>query len=149
MGQGNGTERQPQSKQPKPQRRHRGPVLEESGESQSNCAGNREHDYVRGDVESESPEKESAEEQSCTEAASERMKYLGLALNDPMKYPPANSELRYLAIVHDVLRNKSEGKLLTARDHIEYSDASSRMQFSCSEVTGARIAFLKKRLNIQ
>jgi hypothetical protein len=71
------------------------------------------------------------------EAASARLKYLGQALNDPVKYPPANSELGYLAIVHDVLRNKSAGNLLTARDHIEYSDSSAKIQFSCSEVTGA------------
>jgi hypothetical protein len=70
-------------------------------------------------------------------AAAARMSYLGQALNDPEKYPPQIAELGYLAIVQDVKRNKSAGKLVTARDHIEYSDGSGRIQFSCSALTGA------------
>lgn len=69
--------------------------------------------------------------------ASRHMEYFKKALNDPLKYGPDNEELGYLAIVHDVKRKGTVGKLLTAPDRIEYSDSSGKVQIPCSSLHSA------------
>jgi hypothetical protein len=69
--------------------------------------------------------------------ASRHLEHLKMALEDPLKYGPDNEALGYLAIVHDVKRKGTVGKLLTAPDRIEYSDSSGKIQIPCSSVHSA------------
>jgi hypothetical protein len=69
--------------------------------------------------------------------ASRHMDYLHKALDDPLKYGPDREDLGYLTIVHDVKRNGTPGKLLTAPGQIEYFDSSGSIQICCTSIHSA------------
>ena len=71
-------------------------------------------------------------------SAEMQIDYLGKAMEEPLKYPPANDSKGYAAIARAVMRDKSEGKLITAPDSIEYQDpAGVKEHISCSSLTSA------------